>query len=29
MDLTLGPTGLHELFEGRIYSGSEVERGKP
>ena len=29
MDLTLGLTGLHELFEGRIYSGSEVERAKP
>ncbi len=29
MDLTLVLTGLHELFEGRIYSGSDVERGKP
>jgi len=29
MDLTLGLTDLRELFEGRIYSGSEVERGKP
>jgi len=29
MDLTLGLTGLRPLFEGRIYSGSEVERGKP
>jgi len=29
MDLTLGITGLRPLFEGRIYSGSEVERGKP
>ena len=29
MDLTLGLTGLKPLFEGRIYSGSEVERGKP
>ena len=29
MELTLGLTGLRTLFEGRIYSGSEVERGKP
>lgn len=29
MDLTLGLTGLRELFDGRIYSGLEVERGKP
>jgi HAD superfamily hydrolase (TIGR01509 family) len=29
MDLTLGLTDLRGLFEGRIYSGSEVERGKP
>ena len=29
MDLTLGITDLRPLFEGRIYSGSEVERGKP
>lgn len=29
MDLTLGITGLRPLFEGRIYSGSEVARGKP
>jgi HAD superfamily hydrolase (TIGR01509 family) len=29
MELTLGITGLRPLFEGRIYSGSEVERGKP
>ncbi len=29
MELTLGLTGLRPLFEGRIYSGSEVERGKP
>lgn len=28
MDLTLGLTDLRRLFEGRIYSGSEVERGK-
>ncbi|MEL6890242.1 MAG: HAD family hydrolase [Actinomycetota bacterium] len=29
MQLTLGITGLHELFEGRIFSVSDVERGKP
>ena len=29
MELTLGLTGLRPLFEGRIYSGSEVARGKP
>ena len=29
MDLTLGLTGLQALFEDRIYSGTEVERGKP
>lgn len=29
MDLTLGLTGLKPLFDGRIYSASEVERGKP
>ena len=29
MQLTLGVTGLMPLFEGRIYSGSEVARGKP
>jgi HAD superfamily hydrolase (TIGR01509 family) len=29
MDLTLGLTALRELFDGRIYSGSEVARGKP
>ena len=27
--LTLGATGLLELFEGRIFSATEVERGKP
>ncbi len=27
--LTLGTTGLLELFEGRIFSATEVERGKP
>ena len=26
---TLGVTGLHERFEGRIFSSSEVPRGKP
>ncbi|MFJ5234674.1 HAD family hydrolase [Kitasatospora sp. NPDC088391] len=26
---TLGRTGLYELFEGRIFSASEVPRGKP
>ncbi|MFE0648452.1 HAD family hydrolase [Streptomyces sp. NPDC059534] len=26
---TLGRTGLHERFAGRIYSASEVSRGKP
>lgn len=29
MEMTLGLTGLRPLFEGRIFSGSEVERGKP
>jgi len=29
MDITLGVTKLKELFEGRIYSASEVENGKP
>ncbi len=29
MQLTLGVTGLMPLFEGRIYSSSEVARGKP
>jgi HAD superfamily hydrolase (TIGR01509 family) len=29
MRRTLGRTGLHERFEGRIYSAAEVERGKP
>ena len=29
MRRTLGRTGLHERFEGRIYSATEVERGKP
>ena len=29
MDLTLGLTGLRHLFEGRIYSATEVGRGKP
>jgi HAD superfamily hydrolase (TIGR01509 family) len=29
MRLTLGATGLYEQFEGRIFSGEEVERGKP
>lgn len=29
MRLTLGITGLHERFEGRIFSATEVERGKP
>ena len=29
MDLTLGLTGLRQLFDGRIYSSSEVARGKP
>jgi len=27
--LTLGLTGLLDLFEGRIFSAAEVERGKP
>jgi HAD superfamily hydrolase (TIGR01509 family) len=29
MRFTLGLTGLHERFEGRIYSREDVERGKP
>jgi HAD superfamily hydrolase (TIGR01509 family) len=29
MEFTLGITGLIELFRGRIFSASEVERGKP
>lgn len=29
MDVTLGITGLKNFFEGRIYSTSEVARGKP
>jgi len=29
MGLTLGKTGLYSRFEGRIFSASEVERGKP
>jgi len=29
MRLTLGLTGLRDRFEGRIFSGDEVERGKP
>lgn len=29
MELTLGLTDLRQLFEGRIFSGSEVDRGKP
>jgi HAD superfamily hydrolase (TIGR01509 family) len=29
MHLTLGLTGLMPLFEGRIHSSSEVQRGKP
>ena len=29
MRFTLGRTGLYERFAGRIFSASEVERGKP
>ena len=29
MRRTLGRTGLHDHFEGRIYSATEVQRGKP
>ncbi len=29
MRMTLGMTGLYERFEGRIYSATEVTRGKP
>lgn len=29
MRLTLGTTGLYDLFEGRIFSASEVGNGKP
>ena len=29
MDFTLGLTGLMDRFRGRIYSATEVERGKP
>ena len=29
MRLTLGKTGLYDYFAGRIFSTSEVERGKP
>ena len=29
MRFTLGLTGLHERFAGRIFSGDEVPRGKP
>ncbi len=29
MRMTLGLTGMYELFEGRIYSAEEVDHGKP
>jgi HAD superfamily hydrolase (TIGR01509 family) len=29
MELTLGLTGLYERFRGRIFSATEVDRGKP
>jgi HAD superfamily hydrolase (TIGR01509 family) len=29
MRFTLGLTGLYERFDGRIFSGDEVDRGKP
>lgn len=29
MRRTLGKTGLWDFFDGRIFSASEVERGKP
>ncbi len=29
MDVTLGITGLKQCFEGRIFSTTQVERGKP
>lgn len=29
MALTLGKTGLHQYFGGRVFSASEVQRGKP
>jgi beta-phosphoglucomutase-like phosphatase (HAD superfamily) len=29
MQMTLGKTGLIDLFDGNIFSTSEVERGKP
>ncbi|MFV0525062.1 MAG: HAD family hydrolase [Acidimicrobiales bacterium] len=29
MQLTLGTTGLYDTFEGRIFSASEVDNGKP
>lgn len=29
MRRTLGATGLYERFEGRVFSATEVERGKP
>lgn len=29
MDITLGTSGLRERFNGRIFSSSDVERGKP
>lgn len=29
MDVTLGITGLKQYFDGRIYSTTQVERGKP
>lgn len=29
MDLTLGVTGLQDLFRGRIFSADDVARGKP
>jgi len=29
MDLTLGLTGLQDFFTGRIYSATQVRRGKP
>jgi HAD superfamily hydrolase (TIGR01509 family) len=29
MRRTLGRTGMHDHFEGRIFSASDVERGKP
>lgn len=29
MNLTLGTTGLYDIFENRIFSASEVDNGKP